>query len=406
MKPANRERKLVLLFCGAVFLLIAAASLLAPANDDSDKSPTTYNSGTAGIKAAYLLLGDLGYPTARWQQPPSQLDTQDASHTTLIFANPNVPVEQIEVTRASIAGFLRRGGRVLVTGPEAASLLPSAATAPSMQPFEKLCLTTPEGRSPLARAGKVALDDHTRWNTLSPAVQVEQWCGADAVVVSYRVGQGTAIWWSSALPLTNLGLKDDPSLKLFLASIEAPSNQNSTTEDRAQPRRRVLFDEYFHGVKTSLFDLTRGLPLASIAWQIAAVGFLLLLSYGRRNGPVRLLTRLPRTSPIEFAESMGQLYRKAGATQAATECARRRLLRFLSERCGLPLTIVQSDAATITEALNSSYPGEWSKLSQHLNQAAEAQYQSLSPRSALALVKALDRDLKTLTELTAQPHRT
>jgi len=104
MKPANRERKLVLLFCGAVFLLIAAASLLAPANDDSDKSPTTYNSGTAGIKAAYLLLGDLGYPTARWQQPPSQLDTQDASHTTLIFANPNVPVEQIEVTRASIAG--------------------------------------------------------------------------------------------------------------------------------------------------------------------------------------------------------------------------------------------------------------------------------------------------------------
>ena len=404
MKPVNRDRKLVLLFSGAVFLLIAVASLLAPPNDDSDKSPTTYNSGTAGIKAAYLLLGDLGYSTARWQQPPSQLESQDASRTTLIFADPSVPVEQIDTTRAGIAGFLRRGGRVLVTGPEAASLLPDAVTAPSSQPFEKLCITTPEGRSPLARAGKVAIDDHTRWNTLSPDVQVEQWCGADAVVVSYRVGKGTAIWWSSALPLTNMGLKDDPSLKLFLASVEGPNSQNPTAKDRAQPHPRVLFDEYFHGVKTSLFDLTRGLPLAQIAWQIAAVALLLLLSYGRRHGPIRLLTRLPRTSPIEFAESMGQLYRKAGATQAATECARRRLLRFLSDRCGLSRAVAQSDAATIAEALNSTYPGDWTKLAQHLSQAAEAQYQSLAPRSALALVRALDQDLKNLTELTTRPH--
>ena len=235
MKPVNRDRKLVLLFSGVVFLLIAAASLLTPPNNDSDKSPTTYNSGTAGIKAAYLLLGDLGYTTARWLQPPSQLGAQDVSHTTLIFANPNVPVDQIEATRTSIADFLRRGGRVLVTGPEAANLLPDAATSPSTQPFEKLCLTTPEGRGPLARAGKVAIDDHTRWNTLSPAVHVEQWCGADAVVVSYRVGKGTAVWWSSALPLTNLGLKDDPSLKLFLASVDGPATGIPTPKIALNP---------------------------------------------------------------------------------------------------------------------------------------------------------------------------
>jgi len=73
MKPGKRDRNIVLLFCGAVLLLIVAASFLAPPNDDSDKSPTTYNSGTAGIKAAYLLLGDLGYASERWEQPPSAL---------------------------------------------------------------------------------------------------------------------------------------------------------------------------------------------------------------------------------------------------------------------------------------------------------------------------------------------
>ena len=398
MKP-NRERKLVLIFSGAVLLLIAAASLLAPPADDSDKSPTTYNTGSAGIKAAYLLLGDLGYSTVRWEQPTSALATLDAPHTTLIFAQPTVPPDKLQAIRADISGFLHRGGRVLVTGPEASGLLPDAATGPPTQPFEKLCLTTPEGRDPPARAGQVSIDDHARWTALTPAVHVEQWCGGDAVVVSYHVGTGTAMWWSSALPLTNLGLKDDASLKLFLASIETSNAQNPS-----QPHPRVLFDEYFHGIQTSLADYARGLPLVQIAGQTAAVALLLILSFGRRNGPIRLPARLPRTSPIEFAESMGQLYRKAGATGAATESARRRLIRFLHDRCGLPRAVVQADAATIAQSLNSRYPGDWTDLAAHLTQAAEAQYQSLSPRSALALVKALDHDLKALTERTAQPN--
>ncbi len=393
MKP-NPERKIVLIFCGAVILLIAAASLLAPPADDSDKSPTTYNAGSAGIKAAYLLLGDLGYSTARWEQPTSALTTLDAPHTTLILAEPTVPPDQLQTVRADISGFLQRGGRVLVTGPEADSLLPGAAIGPPTQPFGKLCLTTPEGRDPLARAGQVSIDDHARWTALTPAVHVEQWCGGDAVVISYHVGAGTAMWWSSALPLTNFGLKDDASLKLFLASIEAPSASHP----------RVLFDEYFHGIHASIADYTRGLPLDQIAWQTAAVALLLILSFSRRNGPIRLPVHLPRTSPIEFAESMGQLYRKAGATGAATESARRRLMRFLHDRCGLPRSVVQADAATIAQSLNARYPGDWTDLAAHLTQAAEAQYQSLSPRSALTLVKALDYDLKALTERTTHPN--
>ena len=250
MKPANRERKLVLLFCGAVLLVIAAASLLAPANDDSDKSPTTYNSGTAGIKAAYLLLSDLGYSSERWEQPPSALAGVDAPHAMVIYANPDVPSEKYDAVKADIAAFLQRGGRVLTTGPAGATLLPGGTIAPGTQPFEKLCLTTPEGRGALARAGQVNIAEPVRWDTLTPAVHVEQWCGGDAVVVSYQVGKGTAIWWSSTQPLTNLGLKDDASLKLFLASVDY-----SHVQDPDHSRPHVLFDEYFHGIQTSLCRL-------------------------------------------------------------------------------------------------------------------------------------------------------
>jgi hypothetical protein len=400
MKPANRERKLVLIFSGAVLLLIAAASLLRPPNDDSDKSPTTYNSGTAGIRAAYLLLGDLGYPTSRWEQSPSALANIDAPNTTIIFAEPDIPPDQVDSVRASLSAFLNRGGHVLITGPDAVSLVPDGSTAQPSQPFGKLCITEPEGRDPLARAGKVSIADDARWDALTPAVHVQQWCGGDAVVVSYKVGPGTVIWWSSAQPLTNLGLKDDASLRLLLASIDSP------TQDPSQSRPTILFDEYFHGIKSSLTDFTRGLPIPQLAWQTAAVALLLILSFGRRSGPTRLPVRIPRTSPIEFAESMGDLYRKAGASQAATEGARRRLLRFLVDRCGLPRDLAKSDADTIAQTLNERYPGDWTTLAEHLTQAADAQHASLAPRSALALVRALDEDLKALAQRTTHPqHR-
>jgi hypothetical protein len=393
MKPPHRERNLVLIFCGAMLVSIVAASFLAAPNDDSDKSPTTYNRGTAGIKVAYLLLGELGYSTARWEQPPSALANIDPAQTAIIFAEPNVPADKLGEFRSDLDAFLERGGRVIVTGQQGAGLLPDGQAGNPTLPFGNLCLTTPEGRGPLARAGEVSIADTARWTALTPSVHVEQWCGSDAVVVSYRVGSGTAIWWSSALPLTNGGLRDDASLKLLLASVG----------DTGTANRKVFFDEYFHGAQTSLYDLTHGLPIVQIAWQIGAVAVLLVLSFGRRNGPIRPLVRLPRTSPIEFAESMGQLYRKAGATQAATEGARNRLLHFLRDRCGIPREALGSDAATIAEMLNSRFPGDWSGLGQHLEQAAEARYQSLAPRSALSLVKALDHDLKALNQHLNKP---
>lgn len=388
MKANHRERNMVLAFAGAASLAIIAASFLAPQNDDSDRSPTTYNSGTAGVKAAYLMLPELGFTTNRWEQPPSALAEVDAPHTTLVFVEPDVPSDKVERFRDDIAEFLKRGGRLVMTGQDGALLLPNGGATQPTQPLDSVCLTTPEGRGPLARAGEVMIDDNFRWAMLSPAVHVEQWCGGDAVVVSYKVGAGSVVWWSSARPLTNRGLKEDSSLKLLLASIANPAGE----------RRNILFDEYLHGPGTSLYDLTRGLPLTQIAWQLGVVAILLVLSYSRRNGPIRQVARLPRTSPLEFAESMGQLYRKAGATQASTEGARARLITFLRDRCGLGSEISQSDPAKVAAVLEVRFPGDWTPLSQHLQEAAEARYKTLAPKSALTLVRALHSDLESLRE--------
>jgi len=93
---------------------------------------------------------------------------------------------------------------------------------------------------------------------------------------------------------------------------------------------------------------------------------------------------------------MGHLYQKAGATQVATEGARRRLLRFLHERCGVPQPMLKGSPLEIVEQLQARLGGDWSGVGEHLQQAEPDGGKPLSPATALALVKALDGDLEQL----------
>jgi hypothetical protein len=379
--PAT-DRNTVFLLAGIIVLAVLLVSVFGPAQGDDDPMPTTYNTGSRGIEGAYLLLSELGYNSQRWTNPTTQLDQADAPNTTLILAQPIPPIRDLKATQAAIAGFLKRGGRVIATGASGALLLPGGSTAAPGQFYQRLCYTMPEGSGILAQAGHVALADPARWSATGPEYRVEQRCGSDAVVVRYPYGRGEAIWWSSPMPLTNAGIKQDASLRLTLASI-------------GPARRTVLFDEYLHEQRESVLGTLKGLPWWSLALQALALGLFLVLSRGRRNGPLRLPLRLPRTSPIEFAESMGRLYARAGATQAATEAARNRLLAFLAEHCGLPRPVLDHPPA-IAGALADRLGGDWSSVAAHLEQAQRAATSPTKPASALRLVQALEADQRRL----------
>jgi hypothetical protein len=408
-KPAGKhvDRNVGLMLLAAVVASIMVISILAPASGDDNPAPSTYNSGSAGTKAAYLLASDLGYETARWDSPTANLGGLDAAHTTLVFADPNYPAETEKQVQGDIADFLARGGRVLATGASGAYLLPGGHTASSSstQKLELACRTTPQTATPdpLAQAGPLFLPAGVRWDTPSTLsdspthtypVRVSQRCGDDAVVISFPYYKGEAIWWSSAKPLSNAGLKDDANLKLVLASLGAdlyPSAESGAA-DHSQSRR-ILFDEYFHGDRSSLWETAGGLPIYPLLAQVGLVAVLLVLSFGRRSGPLRAPVQIPRTSPVEFAESMGRLYRSGDATSAAIDAARRRLLRFLTEQCGVPREVVREGSpSAVVGALQQRFPGDWSQVAAHLTQATQAEYTAVAPKAALTLVRALDRD--------------
>ncbi len=378
---ATRDRKMLLILFGVMMALIVVVSVLSP-QPGEDTRPTTSNTGPKGAKAAYLVLEGLGRTVSRWNHSLDELndgmgDAQVAK-TTLILAAPEYDQTEEKAIAKEVKQFLDRGGRVLATGPSGAALLPDAEIKAPGMTQGPLCHTTPEGPGLLARAGSVEMMESSQWSAEGPQYRVEQRCGDEAVVVRYAEGKGEAIWWSSAAPLENAELKNDADLKLLLGTVGHG--------------REVLFDESLHGVTKTLWDYAKGLPLEWLSLQAALLFVLLVLSFGRRRGPLRMPVVLPRSSPVEFAESMGDLYEKAGATSAATEAARRRLMRVIVREAGVPTGTVEKGPEAIAEALRERLGGDWSLLRSHLQEAKAVQHQAIARGSALALVRALSED--------------
>jgi hypothetical protein len=372
------DRRLLLYFGAAVSLLIIVVGVLAPASAKDDPTPSTTNNGPRGAKAAFLLIEQLGRNPVRWTEPLENLDSVDAERSTLVLASPKYDETDTKLLAAAVKQFLDRGGRVLSTDAPGAYLLPDGAVQPSGIVHANDCFSTPEGPGTLAQAGPVRINNYAGWKPDAPRFVVEQRCGSDAVVVSYAVGKGEAIWWSSPRPLTNQGIKDDGDLRLLLASIG--------------DGRTVIFDESLHSATGGLWGKARGLPLRWLELQTALVVLLLVLSFSRRRGPVRAPAMKPRSSPIEFAESMGDLYAKAKATGAATEAARRTLLRVLVHEVGVTPVAVEHGPEAVGEALRHRLGGDWSAVISHLRDAEASSHADISPRSALHLVQAMNED--------------
>ena len=403
--PRDKATRTVLLVSLAGLLLVILLAIFAPPAED-DPVPATWNSGKAGAKASLLLLSALGDDVSAPELPMSRalgsLSGPQAARTTLILAEPGLPPGATETDlkpeQDAIQAFLKAGGAVLATGANGARLLGRDETHPSELAFQRLCLTSPEGAGPLARAGSVPMATPAVWGgEASVNTVVSQRCGNSAVVVRWSVGAGTATWWSSATPLTNQGLHNDPSLRLLLAAIAPDAGP-------ASPRRNIIFGEYFHGaMQQQQPDLLGGLPLPLLAAQALLVALLMVFSFSRRHGPVLAsggLKSNARSSPVEFAQSMGALYSRAGAAGVPVEAAERRLRRALTQVAGVPAAVLEQGPAAVAQSLADRFGAgdAWDALGRTLARIQDAEG-TFNTVSALTLVRALDAHTAALPEL-------
>lgn len=337
MQPALApgDRKLLIV----AGLLIAAISTIAllvspPSTSPSLGIPSTYSADSGGAKAAYLLLGDLGYPVERWVRPPQELPEAPAAgessesaegpaRTLLVLADPIIPASSEE--KSSLLKFVRQGGQVLMTGAPNNMLAPPSALISSKREAVEEKTYAAELPSPFTRgAPEISMRANTRWAARS-GYHMRYYGDKDGgTVVIYTIGNGRVVWWADSGPLTNYGLTEASNLMLFLNSIGAPAS------------RRILWDEYYHGERMGFWSYLGRTP---IPWSMAQLGLVMaaaLFTFGRRNGPVRPLGKESRLLPLEFVETLGDLYERKGGAAEALGVAYQRFRYVLLKRIGLP----------------------------------------------------------------------
>ena len=160
-EASARDRKLLLILCGVMLVLIVGVSFVAPQSAENDPRPTITNTGPMGAKAAYLMLEEMGRNVSGWNHSVAELNDSlsdaEVSRTTLILAAPEFDATEQKELEAQVKAFLERGGRVLATGPSGTLLLPNGEVKDPGMLQGGLCHTTPEGPGPLAAVGSVEM---------------------------------------------------------------------------------------------------------------------------------------------------------------------------------------------------------------------------------------------------------
>lgn len=345
--PLDAGDRTLLIVAGVLLVVVSLAAVLFTPQGGASQTPgfpSSYSTASEGAKAAYLLLGELGYRTERWSDSPTELP-DPPSEVVLILADPFLSAFPEET--AAIQRFVRRGGRVIVTGTWGASLLGTPQLASKLPDFgepKEFAALLP---GPISRAApKISMKDWARAKSGQP-LGVEYY-GDDqgGTVVSFRFGRGRLVWWANSSPLTNYGLTEASNLELFL---------NSVGEAKGT---RVLWDEYYHGERSGLWTYLSRTPAPWGLLQAALLAMAVILTYSRRSGPIAAPVKESRLSPIEFVETVGDLYGRKRAAAGALEIAYRRFRSLLARRFGLSAeSSLERISPALQERFGSTEPG-------------------------------------------------
>jgi len=317
----RNDRQLVIGAVVVMLVLVVLTYVIRPAEQKSVGVPSTYSADWLGMKAAFLLLQQSGYNVERWELPPQQLP-KDPTGITLILAEPTNFGTTDE--RAAISQFVQNGGRLVAMGASGSGMAPQGLGVPvpssdlRQKPYQA---SIP---SPLTRnAPVVTMVAPDKWSLLQPSQIAVYGTPRNPGVVWYRYGKGQVIWWAISSPASNGSIREQGNLALLLNSVGPPGSH-------------ILWDEYFHGMRPSLTFYMGETPLPWAGLQIAVVFLAAIFTFSRRSGPIVMPLSESRLSPLEFVDTLGDLYESAHAAPSAVEIAYQRLRLLLARKLGVP----------------------------------------------------------------------
>ncbi len=291
----------------SVLLLLTLAMLVGGKQDPTGRG-TSYDAGSSGFRAVYLLLEDLGYPVERSKQP-----TGEGVRWVLDPAAKDAELP-------ALADWVRNGGTLLLATSSADVArglgldveIKKRDADPKDEDAEGPDLTKLSGGSPLV---------------LGPREKGRVWvkAGGAPFVTIYDVGRGE-VW-----------LVNRPA---FLTNALLPKADNAVLACRlAEAMRgdRIAFDEYVHGLRDrpSVAVLLLRPPALWMTLQLLLLTAILLWHHAPRFGSLQSVPPPRRRSVEEFLDALAALLERRGDYNNAIRTARENLARDIEQSLGL-----------------------------------------------------------------------
>jgi hypothetical protein len=210
--------------------------------------------------------------------------------------------------------------------------------------------------------------------------------GPSGTVAAWSMwGKGHVIVCSTGGPIQNRLVESANNVVFLLCALRVLRPQGGV----------VIFDEVHQGFGGrmglgSLFSVP-GVLAASV--QLAICGVLYVLVQGRRMGPPVELPAGPRRTAGHYLDAAGLLYRERCAPGEVAAAYGAFVSRTLARRLGLESGAGAGELAPLLAARCSMSPAE---IEGTLSAAARAQVDGLSAAQAAALVRKLDKLMRSV----------
>lgn len=388
--PQRTSDLTILIAAGIATIFLSALSfVLAPVESTPAIDGSSFSAHPGGARATYLALKQAGYRVERTFEPLAEL-RRLPSDSILVLANPIVAPSQQDLR--SLAQFVEGGGLLLAAVRGAVPFLPGQPFRAGGSPPAGESRAAASMVSPLSR-GAPEIQMTAPLFSLAPDAAYVPVYGDSArpYVITAAFASGRVIWWAGEGPMTNAGIAQPGHAELLLNAVGPPS------------RRLLLWDEHYHGHTRSLWSYLAHTPLPYAGAQLGFVFVAALLAFSRRRGPVRAHASEPRTSPLEFVESVGALYERAGIAPGAIAVVRSRLRHALIAACGLPASASDEHLSRAAAARLSMTPGELGQLLETSRTASQAA--DLRAEDARAIVAALQSAAARLHQINPRAGR-
>lgn len=340
----------------AVAILVAAAAYLLQPNQDSPEHSSNSDAAN-GSSAALLFAQAMGHPA---DQITGSFNMPDPGSMMFVFT-PTSPFTPDEAQRTR--AWVSTGGVVVYASEQGDSELDLAfgvtrfgGSAPSGV-YRATPVVAGVDRVAGGTGGVVPLDPS--------AAQVSFLRTREGLSAGYieKIGLGSIVVLADPLVLCN-GFLEKANNGRLLADLLGT----------VDPRSRVLFDEYHHGLTAGDFAPQAWLTTpwgAALLWLIVAV-FLGLLLRGRRFGPLRGRPVEVARSDAEWSVAVGQLLRRSSARAVTLGLLTGATERAVAARTGLQLQPrerfwnalwvrapeVAADLAQVESSLHAASAGE------------------------------------------------